>query len=115
MKDWQNEKDQPHHDPTARVVRAAEGGLSPRLKRFTEWKGNLVLGKYSYAIYLFHYPIAHTLQPASGGGLPKSLVAFALTTVASLAIARVTWVLWEQPWLRAGIILPIRLATLPSR
>ena len=24
MKDWQNEKDQPHHDPTARVVRAAE-------------------------------------------------------------------------------------------
>tara|TARA_R110000782_G_scaffold270373_1_gene370640 strand:- start:7933 stop:9507 length:1575 start_codon:yes stop_codon:yes gene_type:complete len=24
LKDWQNEKDQPHHDPTARVVRAAE-------------------------------------------------------------------------------------------
>ncbi|MFN8050567.1 MAG: acyltransferase [Acidimicrobiales bacterium] len=91
----------------AYVLRAAQGTLSPRLERFTSWRFNLILGKYSYAIYLFHYPIAHVLQPRAGGGLTltnqpviDSVIAFVLTTAASLAIARVTWTLWEQPWLR---------------
>lgn len=91
------------------VVRAAEGGLSPRLKRFTEWKGNLVLGKYSYAIYLFHYPIAHTMQKTMSGKfqfggadltIVGSLISMGVTTALSLAIARITWVVWEEPWLR---------------
>ena len=29
-----------------------------------------------------------------------SLLSLAVTTAASLVIARITWVLWEQPWLR---------------
>ncbi|NLA36454.1 MAG: acyltransferase [Actinobacteria bacterium] len=85
------------------VVRSAEGTLGPRLNRFTNWNLNLVLGKYSYAMYLFHYPIAHTLQatlPDKLGPLIGSLASFAITLVVSLAIAKVTWVLWEEPWLR---------------
>lgn len=87
----------------AYVVRSAQGTLGPRLARFTNWRFNLLLGKYSYAMYLFHYPIAHTLQatlPDKLGPLVGSLVSFGLTLVASLAIARVTWTLWEEPWLR---------------
>ena len=38
-------------------------------------------------------------QP-TGNPIVDSVVAFALTTAASLAIARVTWLVWEQPWLR---------------
>jgi len=93
----------------AYVVRAAEGDLSPRLERFTSWRGNLVLGKYSYAIYLFHYPIAHTMQARMHGRfqvggadltIVGSVISMGVTTAASLLIARVTWSLWEQPWLR---------------
>lgn len=92
------------------VLAAAGGTLGPRLHRFTAWRGNLVLGKYSYSIYLFHYPIAHTMQARTWGRLGMvgsvdltildSLLSLAVTTAASLVIARITWVLWEQPWLR---------------
>ena len=85
------------------VVRSAEGTLGPRLSRFTNWDFNLVLGKYSYAMYLFHYPIAHTLQatlPDKLGAVVGSFASFTITLVVSLGIAKVTWVLWEEPWLR---------------
>ncbi len=91
------------------VLRSVDGTLGPRTRRFTEWRFNLLLGKYSYSIYLFHYAIATVLQPRSefgtgfqptGNPIVDSVVAFALTTAASLAIARVTWLVWEQPWLR---------------
>jgi len=87
----------------AYVVRAAEGTLSPRLHRFTIWRFNLLLGKYSYSIYLFHYPIAATLQRRTGGKIHlgiDSLINFGIATGVSLIIARITWVLWETPWLR---------------
>ena len=91
------------------VLRSVDGTLGPRTKRFTEWRFNLMLGKYSYSIYLFHFAIATTLQPhadtgkglkVTGNSLIDSLIAFGVTTAASLVIARVTWVVWEQPWLR---------------
>ena len=91
------------------VLRAVDGTLGPWTKRFTEWRFNLVLGKYSYSIYLFHFAIATVLQPKldfgtgfqpTGNSIVDSFVAFGLTTAASLVIARITWVLWEQPWLR---------------
>ena len=93
----------------AYVLRAVDGSLGPRTERFTQWNFNLVLGKYSYSIYLFHFAIATTLQPHSdtgkglqptGNAIVDSFVAFGITTAVSLAIARVTWVAWEQPWLR---------------
>ncbi len=93
----------------AYVLRSVDGTLGPRTKRFTEWRFNLVLGKYSYAIYLFHFAIATTLQPhadtgkglqVTGNAIIDSFIACGLTTALSLAIARVTWLAWEQPWLR---------------
>ncbi|HPB44415.1 MAG: acyltransferase [Microthrixaceae bacterium] len=91
------------------VVRAAQGQLGPRVERATNWPFNLVLGKYSYAMYLFHFPIAHTMQSTMSklgdrlgpiGQLVGSAVSFGVTLGASLLIARITWVLWEEPWLR---------------
>lgn len=91
------------------VLRAVDGTLGDRTRRFTEWRFNLMLGKYSYSIYLFHFAIATMLQPnlefgtgfrPSDNPIIDSFIAFGITTAASLAIARVTWLLWEQPWLR---------------
>lgn len=91
------------------VLAAYQGTLGPRTTRFTESRWCLVLGRYSYSIYLFHFPIAAALKYREGGklslgGTPlplvDSLINFVVVTALSLLIARATWVVWEQPWLR---------------
>ena len=91
------------------VLGAYTDRLSPWATRFTNSRLNLTLGKYSYAIYLFHFPIAAAMKERSGGKLSiggspvtlfDSFVNLAVAGGLSLLIARVTWVVWEQPWLR---------------
>lgn len=91
------------------VLAAYHDRLGPRTTRFTNSRTCLVLGKYSYAIYLFHFPIAAVMKYRNGGKLSlggnplplfDSFINFAVVTGLSLAIARVTWSFWEQPWLR---------------
>ena len=91
------------------ILGAVRNTLGPRTTRFTNHRFNLMLGKYSYAIYLFHFPIAAALKyrdagKLSLGGTPlplvDSLINMAIVTAVSLAIARVSWIFWEEPWLR---------------
>lgn len=91
------------------VLGAYHDRLGPRTTRFTRSRWCLVLGKYSYSIYLFHFPIAAAMKYREGGklslgGTPlplfDSFINFAVVTGLSLVIAKVTWSWWEQPWLR---------------
>lgn len=74
------------------------------------------LGKYSYAIYIFHLPIAHafrSLFPITDAtqGTATTLKLFAQMVVVlliSLALARVSWLLIEQPFLRLKTRFPMR-------
>jgi peptidoglycan/LPS O-acetylase OafA/YrhL len=59
-----------------------------------------VLGKYSYAFYLFHLPVAAVLSVA---GLDRQTVGrygfFSLTVSTTLLLAVASWHLWEKHWL----------------
>ena len=91
------------------VLAARSDSLGPRTGRITNSRFCMMLGKYSYAIYLFHFPLAAAMKSRNfakltlGGNpitLVDSLINLGVVTGVSLAIARVTWVVWEQPWLR---------------
>lgn len=91
------------------VIGSVRGTLGPRTTWFTTHRFMLLLGKYSYSIYLFHFPIAAALKYREGGklsigGTPlplvDSVINLTIVTAVSLGIAKVTWHLWETPWLR---------------
>jgi peptidoglycan/LPS O-acetylase OafA/YrhL len=54
----------------AALVLAVTAGPDSNLPRLLDWTGLSGLGKYSYAVYVFHYPI--TVALASYFGLPKA-------------------------------------------
>jgi peptidoglycan/LPS O-acetylase OafA/YrhL len=68
------------------------------------------LGKYSYALYLFHWPAATLLQryaaiashvpTVSGSTLLGELAFVAAAFALSMSLAWLSWHLWEQPFLR---------------
>ena len=77
------------------------------------------IGKYSYAVYVFQYPIIFVIEqvlypailPATGGSpLLIALVTFVLATLLSVAAARVSWILIEAPALSLKRYFPRRAA-----
>jgi peptidoglycan/LPS O-acetylase OafA/YrhL len=85
------------------------------------------LGNYSYAIYVFHLPIAVAVHDkldarfrAPGAAIPVAFAAFAITLASSIAIAWISWRVWESPWLSLKDRLagyrnaPPRFASMPA-
>lgn len=65
-----------------------------------------LLGKYSYALYVFHLPIAVGVKqqldarfPSPAAGVPNAFAAFVITMAVTLVLAMISWRLWEAPWL----------------
>lgn len=82
-------------------------------KRLHRWTSTPVLrtfGRYSYAIYLFHYPIPYLLARAGfpaervprilGWQLPGQIAYFAVLTAFTLALAFASWHLFEKHFLK---------------
>jgi peptidoglycan/LPS O-acetylase OafA/YrhL len=74
------------------------------------------LGKYSYALYLFHWPVAAMLSrrtdiPDSmpsllGSELPGALLFFAAAGAISLSAAWLSWQVWESQFLKLKRLFP---------
>ena len=96
----------------ARLQRTLVGALSTAPLR--------TIGKYSYAIYIFHSPVhrvlhEHAVQWLNVGGGTRRLcmhIAYsALVLAISLAFARVSWLLLEQPFLGLKRYVPMPSAS----
>jgi peptidoglycan/LPS O-acetylase OafA/YrhL len=74
------------------------------------WPPLRVLGRYSYGLYLFHYPIAalirdRVLQPAHlpilwGSSLPSLCLFYSVAGCAAFSAAFLSWQLYEKRFLR---------------
>jgi peptidoglycan/LPS O-acetylase OafA/YrhL len=90
----------------ALLVRAMPG--SGRPLRILESRPLLVLGRYSYAIYLLHVPavvfVTDWLRPRlpEAPYLIEQLVVYALVLAIALGAARLSWLVLEEPALRLG-------------
>lgn len=90
------------------VVAAFFGSLlvlavtSPRVGRALSARWLRLFGKYSFAIYLLHYPIWRLIllnlwrQPVFGSMIPADLLSWALMATISLAIGWLCWNLIER-------------------
>ncbi len=99
----------------ARLQRTLVGALSTAPLR--------TIGKYSYAIYIFHSPVHRVLHEYAvtwlnaGGGTQRfcmHIAYSALVLAISLAFARVSWLLLEQPFLALKRYVPMPSASGPS-
>ena len=87
----------------------AEGPSAPRrLQAFLSLEGLRTLGKYSYAMYLFHQPIQQLLSPVLGEEvrgadtpwrLARLTLYILLVLVLTFAASLVSWRLIEKPFL----------------
>jgi len=84
------------------VLSAREGVLAPRPTRWLNNRFFIELGTYSYAIYVFQFPIAKAVLPITPSNVPVIDTMFHILVIGTLSygLARVSWVLWERPWLR---------------
>jgi peptidoglycan/LPS O-acetylase OafA/YrhL len=76
----------------------------------------VAIGKYSYAVYVFHLPVHHIIGPTFAGALEQGsstrrLAAHAaysmLVFVISAIIARISWTLIERPFLSLKRFVPM--------
>ena len=91
------------------LVRAVTAPTSSRTVRVLGHAALRHIGRYSYALYLLHYPTVWWLEKfglrigrvatVAGSQLPGQIVFFAVAGGASYAAARVTWVVIERPFL----------------
>ena len=91
------------------VYAVDQGPAAPRrLQGWLSWRGLLVLGKYSYAMYIFHFPIHQLLEPlvgdmVRGADTPWRMARLALYLVVvfglTLLAAMASWRLIEKPFL----------------
>ncbi|HEY3141751.1 MAG TPA: acyltransferase family protein [Acidimicrobiales bacterium] len=92
------------------VIYVVTGGPPGALARVLAWPPLCALGKISYGVYLWHWPVIVYLTPgrAKVGGLPLDLARVALT----LGLAAASFALLERP-IRQGVLKggPIQLAT----
>jgi peptidoglycan/LPS O-acetylase OafA/YrhL len=87
---------------------ASPAGSAPRRLFENRWLGSV--GRYAYALYLFHYPVQEAIRLAGlhpnamptvfGLTLPGQLVFNVIVTGASLAAAFLSWHLFEKHFLR---------------
>jgi peptidoglycan/LPS O-acetylase OafA/YrhL len=97
------------------VLAARRGSL---ITMFFEAPLPRAFGRYSYALYLFHLPIAtllhdHGLAPArfptlAGSELPGQLIFYLIATAIALAAAMASWNLFERHFLKLKRLFPTR-------
>jgi peptidoglycan/LPS O-acetylase OafA/YrhL len=69
------------------------------------------LGRRSYGIYLWHYPLGVVVATATGGSIVWCLVAI----VASVGVAEISWRMVERPFLVHPASRPLVVADQPSQ
>jgi peptidoglycan/LPS O-acetylase OafA/YrhL len=89
-----------------------------RLSRFFQTRVMRILGKYSYALYVFHFPLAIVLQRMglsilgfpriAGSSVPGAIAFTAIAISISLVIALLSWHLYEKHFLRLKRFFPRR-------
>jgi peptidoglycan/LPS O-acetylase OafA/YrhL len=84
------------------VLSAREGVLADRPSRWLNSRFLLELGTYSHAMYVFSSPITKAVLPHNPTHIVfvDSIVHIVVIGGLSYAMARVSWALWERPWLK---------------
>jgi len=106
------------------LVLAVGGPESSWLRRGLRSRFLTTFGAYSYALYLFHNPVQafcrdRVFPPASfpilfGSPLPGQLLFYALATAPALALAWLSWHVYEKPWLSLKRFFPSAGAAIPG-
>jgi peptidoglycan/LPS O-acetylase OafA/YrhL len=78
----------------------------------------ILLGTYSYALYVFHHPVILLLRRSPlevqrlprwlGSQLPAQVLVIVVAGLVSLGLAALSWHLWERPFLRLKSRFPYR-------
>lgn len=100
----------------ALVALAAGGPAGSWLVRVFSTSALRMLGRYSYALYLFHVPVRRFIRDeyfpvasfptALGSPLPGQLLFYVAATAPALALAWVSWHAYERQWLRLTRYFP---------
>jgi peptidoglycan/LPS O-acetylase OafA/YrhL len=99
------------------IVVVADGSVAPSLFR---WRPLSYLGKISYGVYIFHYPLTRLSEPIAAAVVPwprlVHLGSSAIDLVATLLVASASFRWLEQPFLslKDKWFLSVRAPTQPG-